>query len=315
MSHTNHPIIVILGPTAGGKTELSLTLAEQLPGNGEIISADSMQIYRKMNIGTAKPTPEQLARVPHHLIDIVEPNEPFTVNDWSVAAESAISEIRNRRHWPIVVGGTNLYLKVLLEGIFQGPPADTAFRTKVKDTPLNQLHDRLQEIDPEAASQIHTNDRKRIIRAIEVYQQTGKPISAMQKQWDSQSGPRSDAVLVGLTWDVESLNKRINARVKQMINEGFVEEVIGLNKSGLFDIQSREALGYKQILLYLDGAMQLEDAIERIKIETRRYARKQRTWMKRFRMYGKSIWLDMPNANIDKAINNIIDYCNNYDTL
>jgi len=310
---THRPIIVLLGPTAGGKTSLSLDLAEHLPGGGEVISADSMQIYRHMDIGTAKPSVEERRGVPHHLLDMVEPDEPFTVDDWRKSAEEVIVEIRSRGRWPIVVGGTNLYIRVLLEGMFDGPPADPVLRDLLSPIPSDQLHERLQQVDPTAAKQIHVNDRKRLIRAIEVYEQTGQPISQWQQQWNDENNDRQrqDALIIGLHWETELINERINARVKLMIEQGLVDEVRSLVESGRLGQQAREALGYKQILAHFDGKCSLDDAIERIKIETRRFARKQRTWLKRFRIYERSIWLDAgvmtAQALLEQSLRHCID--------
>lgn len=295
-SHAHPPIVVIVGPTAGGKTDLSLDLAHGLPSPGqlasEIVSADSMQVYHGMDIGTAKPAAADRAGVPHHLIDLVEPDEPFTVNDWRRQADHAIADIRDRHRWPIVVGGTNLYVKALLEGMFDGPGSDLTLRAELERLSGDELYSRLAQVDQEAARRIHRNDRKRLVRAIEVHALTGRPISDLQQQWGEQGTMRADAVLIGLDWPTEAINHRINARVRKMVESGLVDEVRALVDSGRFGSQAREALGYKQILTYLDGRCALEDAIERIKIETRRYARKQRTWLKRFRILKPSIWLN-----------------------
>jgi len=291
------PLIIILGPTAGGKTALSIECANSLQYSGEIISADSMQVYRHMDIGTAKPTLEERAQAPHHLVDMVDPTEPFTVDQWYDLSEQTIGEIRSRGHWPIVVGGTNLYARILLEGMFKGPPADEEYRTILADIETGDLHRQLQEVDAIAAKRIHPNDRKRLTRALEVFHSTGTPISELQKQW-SDTGEvddtaRPNTIIIGLNWPVDQINRRINKRVKTMMEQGFLEEVQALYNANQLGRQAREALGYKQLIAHLDGRMDLDDAIERIKIETRRFARKQRTWLKRFRAHRRSLWIDI----------------------
>lgn len=289
-SDQTRPVIVIVGPTAGGKSALALALAQRLPEGGEIISADSMQVYRGMDIGTAKPGREEQSLVPHHLIDVIEPHEPYSVDAWLTAAERLIGEIRARGRRPIVVGGTNLYVKALLEGMFDGPPADENLRREAAAWPVERLHAEVARIDPAAAARIHRNDRKRLTRALEVFRATGRPLSQWQSQWGAAS-PR-EVLLIGLEWPVEAINRRINARVRSMIAAGLVEEVRRLHSQGRLGAQAREALGYKQLIAACEGRSTLEEAIEQIGIETRRFARKQRTWLKSFRRHPGSIWLD-----------------------
>lgn len=321
-------LIVILGPTAGGKSELAVGLAEAL--GGEVIGADSMQVYRHMDAGTAKPAGRLRRRVPHHLIDIVEPTERFTVADWLSRAERLIGRCQAAGRYPIVVGGTNLYIKALLEGMFEGPAVDRELRRRLAQMPASELHQRLQGVDPISAARIHPNDRKKLIRALEVYELTGQPISRWQRQWaDAPSWSagsagvavrraartpvryRFDPVLIGLDWPVESINQRINRRVKAMFYPGsrecggddglrdpgqdrepvesLPEEVARLERAGLLGSQAREALGYKQVLEHLAGRCTLEEAFEKTKILTRRLAKTQRTWLKRF---AGVRWLD-----------------------
>jgi tRNA dimethylallyltransferase len=283
------PIVLILGPTAGGKTELAIALAGRLPGGGECICADSMQVYRGMDIGTAKPTAGQRAQVPHHLLDLLDPGEDgFSVDTWLGLAQGAIAEVRARARYPIVVGGTNLYVQALLEGLQEGPAPDPQLRTELEAGDPVALRRRLEAIDPEAARRIHPNDRKRTIRAVEVYELTGRRISAMQRQWH-RGEPRRDVRIIGLDYSVEAINTRINARVRAMIADGLVEEVRGLgNGPGR---QAAEALGYRQVLDHLAGRLSLEEAVEQIKIRTRRFARQQRTWLRRFRIHPQATWL------------------------
>lgn len=273
---------VIVGPTAGGKSAVAMALAALLQSRdrrAEIISADAFQVYRGMDIGTAKPGAEDRAAVPHHLIDIRNPTEPFTVDEWLNLAEKAIQDIRSRDGAPIVVGGTHLYVKALLEGLFEGPPPDPALRASLQRESPQSLRARLERVDPVAALRIHPNDLRRTIRALEVHQQTGLPISQLQRQWDV--GRRDDAQLVVLEWPTDLINQRINARVKEMRDVGLADEVRLLWESGRLGTQAREAIGYRQLIDHFERRVSLDDAFERIKIETRRFAKNQRTWLRR----------------------------------
>ena len=286
-----HPVILILGPTAGGKTSLAIELANKLPNGGECICADSMQIYKHMNIGTAKPTALERKAAPHHLLDLIEPSEHgFTVDTWLTLAIDLIQDIRTREKWPIVVGGTNLYVQSLLFGMFDAPSANTKRREELEALQNDQLKTMLQAHDPDAATRIHMNDRRRTIRAIEVCETTGKPISKQQSQWNGQS-PRSDVNIIGLDWPVNLINRRINKRVKRMMDADLLEEVRSLQDR--LGTQAAEALGYKQLLSHLHGECDLAFAIERIKILTRRYAKAQRTWLRRFRSLPRAHFIEM----------------------
>ncbi len=300
---SDKPIILVLGPTAGGKTEFAIELALKLPGGGECICADSMQVYRKMDIGTAKPTLAEQAQVPHHLFDLVDPDyEGFSVDTWLELAEQTITEIRQRNRYPIIVGGTNLYIQALLQGLFDGPEPDLKMRAELEELTNEELRQKLLEIDPPAAERIHLNDRKRTIRAIEVHQQTGKRISDLQEQWTS--GPiRSDLHIIGLDFEVPTINGRINARVKIMIDEGLVEEVRQLVEGSGLSRQASEALGYRQILDHISGKLSLDEAVEQIKIRTRRFAKQQRTWLRRFRTHPNSTWLDAGEMSLQELVN------------
>ncbi|MCC6675794.1 MAG: tRNA (adenosine(37)-N6)-dimethylallyltransferase MiaA [Phycisphaerales bacterium] len=301
-------IPVIAGPTAGGKSDLAVDVAIAL-GNAEVITADAFQVFRGLDIGTAKPTIEERRGIPHHLIDVVGPRDRFSVADWLNLAERAVIDIRARVRTPIIVGGTHLYIKAFMEGLFDGPAPDPELRAALSARPLAELRAELERVDPKAAARIHPNDARRTIRALEVFHQTGRGISDHQKQWDTPSGtgfqPVSDRILIGLDWPAELLNPRINARVKSMIDRGLVEEARALWKSEAFGggaplrgvpgsppNQSREALGYKQLIEHFGGRCTLEEAIEKIKIETRRFAKNQRTWLKRLRPTPGSIWID-----------------------
>jgi tRNA dimethylallyltransferase len=303
------PIVLILGPTAGGKTDLAVELASRLPGEpvgGECICADSMQVYRGMDIGTAKPTADQRAAAPHHLLDLLDPREEgFSVDTWLGLARQAIDEARQRRRHPIVVGGTNLYVQALLEGLLEGPAPQPELRTKLEAADPAALRRRLEAIDPVAAARIHPNDRKRTIRAVEVYELTGRRISEMQRQWH-RGESRRDVRIVGLDYSVEATNRRINARVGAMIRDGFVQEVRGLVHGGGLGRQAAEALGYRQVLDHLAGRLSLEEAIEQIKIRTRRFARQQRTWLRRFRVHPHAVWIPAddlsPQELVEKSL-------------
>jgi len=307
------PVILILGPTAGGKTSLSIALSKMLPNGGECICADSMQVYRGMDIGTAKPTKEEQAQVQHHLLDIVDPEEDgFTVEMWLTRANEAIRDIRSRGKWPIVVGGTNLYVQVLLYGMFDAPECDPRIRSTLESNTNDQLHERLQLLDPETSTRIHVNDRRRMIRAIEVCEETGEQLSTLQSQW-SQPNPRADATIIGLDWPVDVINKRINARVKLMINQGLLNEVKMFK--GRLGRQASEALGYKQLLVHLRGDCTLDDAVEQIKIMTRRYGKQQRNWLRRFRMLPSAHFIEMHENDMQSVIIQAVTHITSVDIL
>ncbi|WP_428937649.1 tRNA (adenosine(37)-N6)-dimethylallyltransferase MiaA [Fontivita pretiosa] len=275
------PILVILGPTASGKTALALALAERV--GAEILSVDSMTVYRGMDIGTAKPTPQQRERIRHHLIDVVDPNQTFTVARFVELADEVIADAARRGVPLIATGGTPLYYKALFEGLFEGPGADPQIRQWLNQQPTQLLHARLSQVDPAAAARIHINDRKRLVRALEVFELTGKPISSFQTAWASGT-PRHQAVWFGLEWDREALNRRINARVRQMIQQGWLEETRALiERYGSLSKTASEATGYRELIEHLQGKISLEEAVERIKIATRQLARRQMKWFRRFR--------------------------------
>jgi len=273
----NRKLLAIIGPTASGKSQLAMEVARKT--GAEVLSADSMQVYRGMDIGTAKPTPAERAEVVHHLIDVIEPRETFTVARFVEMADGVIREAKRPL---IVVGGTPLYYKGLFEGLFEGPAADEGIRKRLNATDLVELHAKLAEIDAEAAARIHVNDRKRLIRALEVHELTGRPISSLQKEWES-GRMRHDAVWVGLQWEKEALNRRINARVKAMMAGGWVEETRALvERFGELSPTAAEATGYAELIEHVRGRMSLDDAVEQIKIATRQLARRQMKWLKRF---------------------------------
>ena len=275
------PILVILGPTASGKTAAAVEAARE--AGAEILSVDSMQVYRGMDVGTAKPTEAERGGVPHHLIDVVSPDEPFTVARFVELADAVITEARRRGVPLVATGGTPLYYKALFEGLFEGPGADEAVRARLRALPDDELSRRLSDVDPDAAARIHANDRKRLVRALEVYELTGRPISSFQTHWASQAR-RHPAAWVGLDWDKEALNRRINARVKAMMTGGWVEEVRRLLTTyGALSHTAAEATGYRELIDHMEGRLPLDEAVERIKIGTRQLARRQMKWFRRFR--------------------------------
>ena len=296
---------MIAGPTAGGKTALAVAVAELFGRDAasplaEVVSADSMLLYRGLDIGSAKPTPAERRGIPHHLIDVAEPTDRFTVHDWLAGAEAAIADLRSRGGVPVVVGGTHLYLKALLDGLFDGPGEDPALRERLRALPPAERRAELERIDPEAARRIHANDERRTVRALEVHRLTGTSITSHQRQWDAPSPRHADRVLIGLEWPSELLNPRINARVRRMFDLGLLEEARALWSAGRLGPQAREALGYKQLIEHFEGRCTLDDAIERIKIETRRFAKNQRTWLRRLRTVPGSVWIDAAATPADR---------------
>jgi len=274
----------ILGCTACGKGAIGRSLARRI--GGQIVSVDSMKVYRRMDIGTAKPSPEARAEVPHHCIDVAEPSRGFSVAEYLDCADQAVARIRSAGAIPLAVGGTSLYIQALAFGLFAGPSADPTIRTELRGRARREgveaLHAELARIDPEAASRIHRNDLKRIIRGLEVHRLTGRAISELQRQW---GGParRYECVFLGLRRERTDLHHRINARARRMVEAGLREEVAALlaEPDGLSP-QAAAAVGYAEMIAHLRGRLSLTDAVEQIKIRTRRLAKKQRTWRRRF---------------------------------
>jgi tRNA dimethylallyltransferase len=279
-------VLVILGPTASGKSELAMAIARKT--GAEILSVDSMQVYRGMNIGTAKPSVAEQAEVKHHLIDVAEPDENFTVARFVELADGVIADTARRGVPLIATGGTPLYYKALFEGLFEGPGEDASVRERLRATAPDELHRKLSEVDPPAAARIHLNDTRRLVRALEVYELTGKPISSYQTAWE-EAAVRHPATWIGLSWEKETLNRRINARVKAMMNAGWLDEVKSLvMKHQSLSRTAGEATGYHELIGHLAGRMSMDEAIEQIKIATRQLARRQMKWFKRFAHTG---WL------------------------
>jgi len=283
---------VILGCTASGKGTVGRAVARRV--GGQIVSVDSMKVYRRMDIGTAKPSPRLRAEIPHHCIDIVEPSEGFSVAQYVAHADRAIEVIGAAGGVCLAVGGTSLYLKALTEGLFEGPSAEPEVRAelagRVRREGAPALHAELAAVDPQAAQRIHPNDARRIVRALEVWRATGVPISELQRQWDS-GRRRYDCVLIGLRRDRADQSRRINARVKRMVEQHLRDEVAALlaEPEGIGP-QAAQAVGYAEMIAHLRGRCTLGEAVERIKINTRRLARKQRTWQRRF---AGVAWLDL----------------------
>ncbi len=276
--------LFLVGPTASGKTAVALEIARRMPV--EIISLDSMSVYRGMDLGTAKPTASERAQAPHHLIDVVDPTEGFSVGRYVVMAQGLTAEISARGKRPLFVGGTPLYLKALVSGLFEGPPADPEFRatleTRAKSEGAAALHAELGRVDPEAAGRIHPNDLKRIVRALEVFHSTGEPLSLRQTQWTEVISPQ-DVMIAGLAWDRAELYRRIDARVDRMFAEGLVDEVQGLlSRFGRLSREASQALGYKEVLSHLSGGPDLAETLRLVKRNTRRMAKRQLTWLRSF---------------------------------
>jgi tRNA dimethylallyltransferase len=278
--------LILTGPTGSGKSRLALDLAERL--DAEIISMDSMALYRHMDVGTAKPSADDRQRVPHHLIDVLEPWESASVAWWLERAAECCRAITARGKRVLVVGGTPLYLKALLCGLFDGPPADDALRRRLSDEAEQQgrhnLHDRLARVDPVSAARLHPNDVRRVIRALEVWELTGRPISAWQTQWTASegAGPAPDRPrCFWLDLPRPVLFARINARVRQMIEQGLVEEVRALRQMERpLSREAAQALGYKEMFDCLDGLLGLEETIERIQTRSRQFAKRQISWFR-----------------------------------
>lgn len=277
-----HNCWFLTGPTASGKTAVALELAERI--GGEIISMDSMALYRGMDIGTAKPTPHERRRVPHHLIDLVEPNRDFSLAQYVDAAHEAMRDIAARGRVPLVVGGTPLYLKSLLRGIFTGPPADWALRHELQalaDRDGEQaLHDRLAAVDPDSAGRLAPTDRRRVIRALEVFEKTGQSITHLQRQFHRGCRPEECRVFV-LDWPREELIQRIARRVDTMFQLGLVNEVDALLERYVnLSRTASQAVGYREVIGHLRGDHNLQDTIELVKTSTRQLAKRQMTWFR-----------------------------------
>ena len=299
-------VIVICGPTASGKTALSIELAKKI--DGEIVSCDSMQIYKEMDIGTAKPTVEEMQGIKHYMIGIISPNERYSVADYKKDAKKAIREILNKGKVPIVVGGTGLYIDSLIYEIeYQDIEFDKEYREhlekEVKEKGLEELYNVAKEIDPEAIEKISKNDKKRILRILEIYHATGENKTEQERK-SRQKEVEYDYKVYALNMDREKLYDRINKRVDKMIEEGLIQEVEKIYKKYNDFPTAMQGLGYKEVVEYLEGKLTKEEMIEKIKQETRRYAKRQLTW---FRKNKQTVWLDVGKNTIQNNIEIILE--------
>jgi tRNA dimethylallyltransferase len=280
--HRPPAVIAVLGPTASGKSALGLELAQQL--GGEILCCDSMQVYRGMDIGTAKASATERAAVPHHLLDVASPDEQFHAAAWAEAARALIASTTARERLPIIVGGTGLYFRALVQGLFDAPKPDPEIRARhqaeAAEVGVPALHERLRGIDPEAAAKINPTDLIRVSRALEVFEQTGVPISELRRE-KAPAPPPLRMFSVLLAFDLDYLRPRIAARVDSMMAAGFLDEVRALREAGFRDARAMQGLGYKQLGEFLDGKSDLEAAVVATKSATAAYARRQRTWFRR----------------------------------
>lgn len=276
-------LIAVCGPTASGKTALSIAIAKKY--NGEVVSCDSMQIYKGMDIGTAKPTKKEMDNITHHMIDIIHPEEIYSVKNYKEDAEKVIDDILSRKKLPVLAGGTGLYMDSVLNNVKFSESEDSSkerdrlykiYEEKGKE----YMHLMLERIDPLSAEKIHPNNIRRVIRALEIYYTTGKTMT--QANEDSVQDKKYNSLIIGLKWDRDVLYERINKRVDMMIEDGLLKEVTALKNAGIGkNTTSMQAIGYKEIYSYLDGEISLNEAVELIKQESRRYAKRQMTWLNR----------------------------------
>jgi len=283
-------VLFIVGPTASGKTRIGIHLARKL--NGSIISADSMQVYKEMDIGTAKPTEKERKAVPHYLINLISPSRSFSVYEWRKSALEAINDIIRQGRLPIVVGGSGLYIQSLVEGLAEQAPADSKFRIKLSKLGLLKglgfLYKKLEKVDPASAKKIHPNDKKRIIRALEIFELTGKTKSAWSKRTDSIGDLGYSFRMIGIVYPREVLYKRIESRIDGMIEQGLVNEVKKLSKKRLSKTAA-QSISYRELLSYLKKKMTVEEAVSLLKKNTRNFAKRQLTW---FRHEKRIHWID-----------------------
>ncbi len=275
-------VVVIVGPTASGKTAVSIELAKKI--NGEIISADSMQIYKYMDIGTAKPTLDEMQGIKHYMLDVVMPDETFNVAKYKSMAESAIEEILKKGKVPIIVGGTGLYINTLVDGIeFADVPGDEEYRNELIEKGYREgamsIYKELEKVDSESAKKIDPNNIRRVARALEIYKVTGK--TKTQLDIESRKEVKYDYRLFGMEWDRETLYNRIDLRVDKMIEAGLIDEVRNVTEKFKISNTAIQGLGYKEVIEYLNGNISYEEMIEKLKLETRHYAKRQLTWFRR----------------------------------
>jgi len=301
-------VVLIVGPTCSGKTYLSLKLAQLIPA--EIISADSRQIYKLLDIGTAKPSKLQLEKVPHHLIDILDPSENYDASLFEKDAEKVIEEIFNKNKTPIVVGGSGLYIKALIDGIFDTADKDEEYRLELhqkrKEFGNEFLYEELKKIDPKSAAKMLPQNWKRVMRALEVFHTTGEQIWKHHQKQSSEKEKKYLFSQFGLNWERKTLYENVDKRVNEMIEQGFVDEVKNVLSKGYDkDLNSLNTVGYKEIIQYLEKEISLERAIELIKRNTRHYAKRQLTWFKKDKRIH---WFEVKNLNeIDQLAKNITE--------
>lgn len=284
----------LIGPTASGKSDLALALAER--SGAEIVSLDSMQVYRGMDIGTAKPDRGMLERVPHHMLDLVEPDVRYDIQRFLADLTPVLKDIHERGQRALLVGGTAFYLKVLTHGLFEGPDVDPVLRARLeqeaRELGNEAFHERLARVDPDMAQRLHPNDTRRVVRGLEVFEQSGRPLSDWQSQWNLKSGERAagcERHLVGVGHAVPDLDARIRRRTAEMIEQGWPAEAERVRSSTGFGPTAIQALGYAQVLQLVDGERSRTECVEEIALKTRQFARKQRTW---YRKFDEIVWLE-----------------------
>ena len=289
--------IFLAGPTAVGKSAVALALAEKI--GGEIITVDSMQVYRGLDIGTAKPMPAERVRVPHHLIDVCDLHEAFDAAQFIRLAQKAVEEIQSRNKTPVFCGGTGLYFKAFLDGLGEAPPADEKLRAELEATPFATLLAELRERDPAAYEKIDRQNPRRVIRAIEVIRLTGKKFSEQRAEWKTQNSKSKTQNYFCFTRSAEDLHRRINVRVDEMFRLGLVDETRALLQHGLAENKfAMQAIGYRQVVEHLRGEHDLAATIELVKIKTRQFAKRQLTW---FRRHGNCEWIELKPAETVEA--------------
>ncbi len=309
-----HKALLLVGPTAVGKTALSLSVAEAL--NGDIVSADSRQVYKYMDIGTAKPTREERGRVPHHFIDIRTPDQYYSAGEYGREARACIQNLFEREISPLVVGGSGFYIRALVDGLFapkiSDPEVKEKWRQQIRDKGAEQVFEELRRVDPKTTERLHPNDTQRVVRALEVYELSGRPISTFRP---GQEEPANfQPVFIGLYRDRQHLYKRIEKRVDHMIDQGLLDEVRELQDRGYSpDLNALRTVGYQEAFAYLAGTISFQNMIDDIKKNSRRYAKRQLGW---FRKDERIYWIDLDNTNDKKAIDECVQrYRNNPDRL
>ena len=294
--------VFLAGPTAVGKSEIALALAEKI--GGEIITVDSMQVYRGLDIGTAKPTAEERRRVPHHLLDVCDLKEAFDAAQFTRRARIAAAEIQSRGKTPVFCGGTGLYFKAFLEGVGETPPGDAKLRAELETAPLEQLLAELRERDPATFEKIDRQNPRRVVRAVEVIRLTGKKFSAQQAEWKAESGKRKAENYFCFTRPTEDLRRRINVRVDEMFARGLMDETRELLQRGLAENKfALQAIGYRQVAEHLRGERGLAETVELVKIKTRQFAKRQLTW---FRRHGNCAGIELrPGETSDEIMSQL----------